>query len=660
MGHFITGATGFIGRHLLARLVRRGEPVWVLVRAGSRARFERLVRECGDAGKHIVAVEGDLLQPGLSVAADVRAGLRGRVRHFYHLGALYDLAAAPADLEQANVLGTRTALQFAQEIEAGCFHLVSSIAVAGCYRGTFTEGMFGEATGLDHPYFRTKHQSEALVRETCRIPWRIYRPGMVIGDSRTGAMDKVDGPYYLFKPIQKLRDNVPRWVPLLGFQGGHINLVPVDFVAAALEHLANLPGHDGQCFHLTDPQDRRVGEVLNVFAAAAHAPTMALRLEPELLRGLVSLAQPAAAALRPVRRVVEQVLRELGVPQAITELLDYPTSFDARETQALLAPAGIRVPRLEDYAWRLWDYWERHLDPELHKARSLHEVVAGKTVLVTGGSSGIGRATALQLAQAGARVCIAGRDPAKLALVRAEIEARGGQVWTYACDITDAAACDRFIAQLLAEHTQVDVLVNNAGRSIRRAVAHSYDRLHDYERLMRLNYFAAVRITLALLPAMVRNGGGHVVNISSIGVLSNAARFAGYNASKAALESFARSAAAEYYESGIRFTNINMPLVRTPMVAPTRLYEQLPLLQPEEAAGLVCEAIVHRPERVTTRLGVLAQLVELFAPRIGRAIMSESFRMFPESEAAGGAPASAGRATPEMVAFASLMRGIHW
>jgi thioester reductase-like protein len=394
MGHFITGATGFIGRHLIDRLVARGEPIWALVRRGSRAKFDRLQREWGDAGRLVVPVEGDLQQEYLGVAASERAALRGRIRHFYHLGALYDLGAAAADLERANVLGTRTALQFAQDIEAGCFHLVSSIAVAGRYRGTFTESMFSEATGLDHPYFRTKHESEALVRAACRIPWRVYRPGMVVGDSRSGAMDKIDGPYYLFKLIQKLRDNLPRWVPLIGFEGGHINLVPVDFVAAALAHLANLPGHDGRCFHLTDPQDRRVGEALNLFAGAAHAPTMTLRLEPGLLEELAKLTHPAAAALRPAQRVVEQVLQELGVPGSAIELLNHPTTFDASEAQALLAPAGIRVPQLEDYAWRLWDFWERHLDPDLHKSRSLHEAVAGRTVLVTGGSSGIGRACA--------------------------------------------------------------------------------------------------------------------------------------------------------------------------------------------------------------------------------------------------------------------------
>lgn len=661
MGYFITGGTGFIGRSLIAELGRRsGERIWVLVRPASRAKLDRLVVEWGAAGSQVIPVEGDLQGDLLGISASDRSQLHGQVDHLFHLAALYDLGADAADLERANVLGTRSAIQFAHEIQAGCFHLVSSIASAGCYRGTFTEDMFSEAEGLEHPYFRTKHESEALVRTSCQVPWRIYRPGMVVGDSRTGAIDKIDGPSYLFKLIQKIRDNVPSWVPLIGFEGGHINLVPVDFVAAALTHLAHVPGMDGLCFHLTDPQDRRTGEVLNVFARAAHAPTMTLRLEPTLLQAVAQVAPAAAGeALKPLQRIVEQALRDLGIPKSAIGLLNYPTTFDARRSQALLASAGIRVPRLEDYAWRLWDYWERHLDPDLFKSRSLHEAVKDRTVLVTGGSSGIGKAVALQLAEAGANLLIVGRDSSKLAHVRTEVEARGGRVVTYSCDITDPEACEQFIAQVLKEHGCVDILINNAGRSIRRAIENTYDRFHDYERLMRLNYFAAVRVTLGFLPAMVRQGAGHVINISSIGVLSNATRFAGYNASKAALEAFSRTAAGEYHERGIRFTVINMPLVRTPMSAPTRLYEQFPLIQPEQAADMVCEAVIHKPQRVATRLGVLAQLIELIAPSINRAIMSEAFTMFPDSEAASGAPARA-PVTPEVVAFASLMRGIHW
>lgn len=659
MAYFVTGATGFIGRRVVALLASRGEPIYVLVRRNSGAKLEALLKECGEHSSLIVPLQGDLGEPLLGLSAGDIARLEGRVAHYFHLAALYDIGAGAEELERANVIGTSNALACAHEIGAGCFHLVSSIASAGRYQGTFTEDMFEEATELDHPYFRTKHESEALVRKNARIPWRIYRPGMVVGDSRTGQMDKIDGPYYLFKTIQKIRDNVPRWVPLIGFEGGHANLVPVDFVAAALVHLAHVPGQDGKCFHLTDPCDRRVGEVTNLFATAAHAPTMTLRVEPSLLAALPHLASAAGEVVRPLQRIFDQTLDELGVPREILGLLNLPSVFDARRAQSLFEPAGIKVPRLEDYAWRLWDYWERHLDPDLFKDRSLRGAIEGKNVLITGGSSGIGRATALKVAAAGAQVIIVARDADKLASVRQEIESQGGRVSTYSSDISDAPACDAFLARVLSEHGHVDVLVNNAGHSIRRAIENSYQRQHDYERLMRINYLAAVRVTLGLLPAMAERRHGHVINISSIGVLSNAARFAAYNASKAALESFSRSAAAEYSERGVRFTVINMPLVRTPMVAPTRIYEQFPLIQPEEAADLICEAIIHQPKRVATRLGVFAQLMNLFAPRIAEIVMSEGFRMFPESKAAGGAEQAA-RASPEMIAFASLMRGVHW
>jgi len=662
MTYFVTGATGFIGRHLVVDLTARGEPIWILVRPTSIGKFDRLVRDCGPAGKLLVPVNGDLNEPMLGVSAAERRAMCGRIRHFFHLGALYDLRAADADLVSANVLGTRNALDFAHDTQAGCFHLVSSIAAAGRYRGTFTERMFAEATGLDLPYFRTKHESEALVRTACRVPWRVYRPGMVVGHSRSGVADKIDGPYYLFKAIQKLRDCLPHWVPLLGIEGGHVNFVPVDYVAAALDHLAHVAGYDGQCFHLTDPDDHHVGDTLNLFARAAHAPMMALRFESSVLGSLSKLVRPVPELLPSVERIAVQLLDDLGIPESLIGLLHHPTSFDASQAQALLEPAGIRVPPLDSYAWRLWDYWERNLDPGLHTAACLREIVKDKTVLVTGGSSGIGRATALRLAEAGAHLLIVARDAEKLARVRAEIEAGGGRVTTYSCDISEKEACERLIERLLNEHGHVDILINNAGRSIRRGIDQTYDRLHDYERLMCINYFAAVRMTLGLLPAMVKHGAGHVVNISSIGVLTNAPRFAAYNASKAALEAFSRCAAAEFAARGIRFTVVNMPLVRTPMVAPTKLYERMDLMQPEQAAERVCAAVIDRPERLATPLGTFARLVEMIAPQIGRAIMSEGYRMFPDSEAAGGAAAAAPSAQDlgQSSAFAAIARGIHW
>jgi len=672
MAYFVTGGTGFIGRRLVARLAAR-DVVHVLVREGSRARFESQRTAAGQDPARVVAVVGDLGAPALGVAPAELAALKGRISHVYHLAALYDITAAAPEDAAANVAGTEHALDFAARVSCECFHHVSSIAAAGLYRGTFSEAMFNEATGLEHPYFRTKHDGEARVRAETRFPWRIYRPGMVVGDSATGATDKIDGPYYFFKLLQKLRSGWPNWLPLVGLEGGWANLVPVDFVVRALEHLSQLPGHDGECFHLTDPRPRRVGEVLNVFAKAAHAPQATIRVDPKLIEHVPPELAAAVVAFEPVRRVVEELLDGLAVPRAALAFVNYPTRFDCARTTALLAPAGIRVPPLEDYAWRLWDYWERQLDPDLSLDRSLGGAVRDKVVLITGGSSGIGRATAIRVADAGGTVLLVARDAAKLEVVRELIAARGGAARCYPCDLTDAAASASLVERVLAEHGRVDVLINNAGRSIRRGIREAYDRFHDYERLIQLNYFAGVRLTLALLPSMVARGAGHVISVSSIGVLASPPRFSAYVASKAALEAFTRCAAAEFADAGVVFTVINMPLVRTPMIAPTRIYEQMPTISAEEAADLVAEAVIHRPQRLATRLGLFAQWMQLLAPKLSELVMSTAFRMFPESPPAAapagppGAPAAGAadaplpaKATPEAVIFASLMRGVHW
>ncbi len=662
MAYFVTGATGFIGRHLVERLLARGARVYVLVRPQSMQKFAALRAAWGPHANRVVPVAGDLAERDLGVSKTELRKLTGKIDHLFHLAAIYDLQASSEDQDSANIVGTDHALQFADTVQAGCFHLTSSIAAAGLYKGSFRENMFEEATGLDHPYFRTKHESEAMVRNRSKRPWRVYRPGIVVGHSRTGQIDKVDGPYYFFKAIQKLRQSLPPWFPLVGLEGGYINLVPVDYVAAAMDHLAHVPGQDGQCFHLTDPRHRRVGEVLNLFARVGHAPTMAFRVDPKLLDLIPAGVTASVSNYRPLQQVIDTILRDLRIPRDVMQFFNWQTRFDSSRTQQLLEGTDIRVPSLEDYAWRLWDYWERHLDPDLSLDRSLAGAVRGKVVLITGGSSGIGLAAAGRCVDAGAKVVIVARDPDKLEAARTQLAARGGIVFTYVCDIADYAACDAVAKQVLAEHGGVDVLVNNAGRSIRRSIDLSHDRFHDFERTMQLNYFAVVRLTMALLPSLLERGG-HVVNISSIGVLSNAPRFSAYVASKAAMEAWTRCAGAEFADRGVTFTIINMPLVRTPMIAPTRIYEQMPVATPEEAADMVAEAITDRPKRIATKLGIAAEVLHLVAPRITEVVMNTAYRMFPDSSAAKG---EQGEKKPEVsptqeaVMFASILRGVHW
>ncbi len=661
MAYFVTGATGFIGRYLVDRLLGRGQRVFVLVRPQSMEKFAALRDFWGPRASRAVPIEGNLAEPNLGVSKPDLRRLTGKVDHLFHLAAVYDLQATSEEQDLANIVGTDHALQFAVAVQAGCFHHASSIAAAGLYHGSFRENMFEEATGLEHPYFRTKHESEALVRKLGKRPWRVYRPGIVIGHSQTGHIDKVDGPYYFFKMIQKLRQSLPPWFPLVGLEGGYINLVPVDYVVAAMDHLAHLPDQDGQCFHLTDPRQRRVGEVLNLFARAGHAPTMAFRVDPKLVDLVPAAVTASMANYRPLQQMVDTILRDLRIPRDVMQFFNWQTRFDCSRTQRLLEGTDIRVPVLEDYAWRLWDYWERHLDPDLSLDRSLAGAVRGKVVVITGGSSGIGLAAAERCVDAGARVVIAARDPEKLEAARARLAERG-TVFAHACDISDSAACDGFASRVLADHGGVDVLVNNAGRSIRRSIDLSYDRFHDFERTMQLNYFAVVRLTMALMPSLLERGG-HVVNISSIGVLSNAPRFSAYVSSKAAMEAWTRCAAAEYADRGVTFTIINMPLVRTPMIAPTKIYDQVPVATPDEAADMVAEAITDRPKRIATRLGIAAEVLHLVAPRVTEVVMNTAYRMFPDSASAQGGQGEKKPETPptkEALMFASILRGVHW
>ena len=666
MQYFITGASGFIGRRLVKKLLaREGSVIYFLVRAVDQNSLDNLYEfwDFTPAEKsRVIPVVGDLTEPGLGIPTVDCKKLGKKTTHFFHLAAIYDLTANAESQLKVNVQGTRNAVQFAESIGAKHFHLFSSIASAGMFEGLFCEDMFEEAEGLDHPYFKTKHDSEGIVRRECSIPWRIYRPAIVVGDSRTGEMDKIDGPYYFFKLIQKMRKMLPTWMPTIGIEGGRINVVPVDFVVKAVDHIAHLKGEDGKCFHLVDPTPMRVGDLLNTFARAAHAPEMTMRVNAALFSFIPHHVRKALMALSPIRRIRHAVMTDLGLPDDMLRFVNYPTRFDCRETTRVLKGTGIAVPPLEDYAWRLWDYWERHLDPDLFIDRSLRGQVGGKVVLVTGASSGIGKATAWKLAEAGAHVVTIARDKEQLDEVVKEFEAAGLNLHTYIGDLADMASTEAVVQQIITEHDVVDVLINNAGRSIRRAIENSFDRFHDFERTMQLNYFGALKVSMGVLPKMLEQKHGHIINISSIGVLTNAPRFSAYVASKAALDAWVRCAASEFADRGISFTTINMPLVKTPMIAPTKIYDQVPTLTPEEAAALVCNAIIHKPVRVATRLGIFGQTLHAVMPRVAQIIMNTTFRMFPDSAAAKNPKPGILPAMPsaDQVAFQQFMRGIHF
>ncbi len=293
--------------------------------------------------------------------------------------------------------------------------------------------------------------------------------------------------------------------------------------------------------------------------------------------------------------------------------------------------------------------------------------------MVTGASSGIGKAAAMKIADAGGIVLLVARTPEKLEATKDQIEAGGGIAHVHPCDLSDFDDIERMAEEALEQHGHVDVLVNNAGRSIRRSVALSYDRPHDFERTMQLNYLGAVRLILKVLPVMRERKSGQIINISSIGVQTNMPRFSAYVASKSALDAFSRCIASEIVDDKVAITTINMPLVRTPMIAPTKMYDRFPTITPDEAGrhdhrGDHPPAEADRDADGDARADPVRDQPEVDrlhpqhrVPHVPGLGGGEGRQGQAEATLAGRASRRQDEgATNQQVAFAYLMRGVHW
>jgi thioester reductase-like protein/NAD(P)-dependent dehydrogenase (short-subunit alcohol dehydrogenase family) len=548
-----------------------------------------------------------------------------------HCAAIYDITAAEADQRAANVEGTRAVIDLARRLDATLHH-VSSIAVAGMYHGEFTEDDFDVAQDLPTPYHQTKFEAELLVRSAAGLRFRVYRPAVVVGDSHTGEMDKIDGPYYFFGLLRKLAV-LPRFTPMVLPDTGRTNIVPVDFVVEAVVALMHADGRDGQTFHLTAPKTIGLRGIYRGVADAAGLPP---------LRGSL----PGATAT-PFLRVSgrAKVLRnmaatQLGIPGEILDVVDLAPTFTSPNTAEALRGTGITVPEFGSYAPKLWRYWAENLDPDRARRDDPAGPLVGKHVIITGASSGIGRASAIAVAERGATVFALARNAEALDDLIAEIRTSGGQAYAFTCDVTDSTSVEHTIKDILGRFGHVDYLVNNAGRSIRRSVIASTDRLHDYERVMAVNYFGAVRMVLALLPHWRERRFGHVVNVSSAGVQANGPKYSAYLPSKAALDAFADVVSTETLSDHITFTNIHMPLVKTPMIAPSRRLNPIPPISAEHAAAMVVRGLVEKPARIDTPVGTLADVGNYFTPKLSRRVLHQLYLGYPDSAAARGvAPA---------------------
>lgn len=632
----VTGGTGFLGTHLIDRLLARGEQVWVLVRKESLDRFlTRADARWPEHGPQLMTVCGDLCLPGLGLKKDQLAQLKG-VQRLYHLAALYDLNMTEEDAEAINIQGTREVLDLCDHL--GCeLHHVSSIAVSGGrHPGIFREDQFAEGQSLDHPYYRTKYESEAIVRGQQRVPFRIYRPAIVVGDSRTGEIDKADGPYFFF-PILHLLRRLPQWLPLIGLSLGRMNLVPVNYVVDAIDALSHQEDLPYDTFHLVSKQNLKVFEVMNLFAQAAGSPRFTLLLPLKASQRVLSVQRWLMQRLPYGQVARDTFLEKTAIPESAFNVLQWQTRFDGSRAEEILEPLGIHCPEPAQYADILWQHWQQQRTKLSRPARRSRWTprIDGKRILITGASGGIGRALALKLASRGATVLLVARSTDKLAALQENIQAAGGRAEIHPCDLTNQQSVDQLIHDL-DKLPPVDVLVNNAGRSIRRSLNHSWDRFHDFERTMDINYFGALRITLGLLPRMRQQRQGHVIHVSSIGVPVRSPRFSAYLASKAAFDQFSRVAAGEMLQDNIHFSIIYMPLVRTSMITATDSYKHSPALTPETAADLIISTMKRRPSSVMTGFSRLVSVLHGMAPGLALKLVNLGYR-FTRSSGASSA-----------------------
>ena len=651
MRYVVTGGTGFIGRHVISRLLARDPDadIRVLVRASSVGRLERQ-----PWNSQVTPLIGDLRKPGLGLSDEL-----GHVDHVVHCAAVYDLTAPETEQRTANVEGTRAVIDLSLRLGA-LLHHVSSIAVAGTYSGVFTEDDFDVGQQLPTPYHQSKFDAEKLVRDAPGLRFRIYRPAVVVGHSQTGEIDKIDGPYYFFGLLAKLA-TLPRLTPLALPGVGRVNMVPVDYVADALTTLMHTAGHDGQTFHLTAPKSVGPRGLYRALAPAAGLPVLPVAM-PDAVATSFLEARGRAKVWR------NMAVTQLGIPAEIFDTVGTTSEFTAEHTREALQGTGIEAPDFRSYAPVLWRSWaQRH-----HSG----EPLAGRHVIITGASSGIGRASAVAVAARGATVFALARNGDALKEVIGEIRDAGGQAHAFTCDVTDAASVEHTVADILDRFGHVDYLVNNAGRSIRRSVGASTDRFHDYERVMAVNYFGAVRMVLALLPHWQERRFGHVVNVSSAGVQASSPRYSAYLPTKAALDAFAEVVSTETLSSHVTFTTIHMPLVRTPMITPSRRLNPIPAISAEHAAAMVVRGLIDKPVRIDTPLGTLGDAGRYLAPKLSRRVLHQLYLGYPDSAAARGTAAPAAvdgpraprpptrtprvRVPRPVKRAARLVPGVHW
>jgi thioester reductase-like protein/NADP-dependent 3-hydroxy acid dehydrogenase YdfG len=629
MIYFVTGGTGQIGRFLIPRLLERGGTVYLLVSATALGEFARLRIAWGASDAQLVPVVGDLTRMRLGVSQQMQGKLKHKLDHFFHLATRFDIGADGEAQAKSNVDVVRRALGLAESLHAGCFHLLSSTAAAGRYSGTFSEQMFGEAQKLENPYYANYHYAERLVRNVTRIPWRIYRPGIIVGNSDDGRVTEANGLYYFFEALRSLGEALPPWERGVIADGGHLNLVPADYVGEALDHLAHLKKRNGECFMLTHPLGTSAGQVMQLLVRLAGGPGLAV--VPQRLPYWLVALRPGA----PGYGLIERFLAPFSVPVEALALVTSPTRFDGSTTQVLLEQGDIHCPDFEDYAEELWRYWQDKVsDPAKRGAllarvvdgvrgrrnpTALSRAVKGRIVVVAGATGKLGRECALQLGEAGAVVIIVGSGKRRLqTLVERFVRIGVSPPPVYTGDVTDPVACASVVQRVLRDYGHVDVLLNcdkQAGSGTDRA------RASGTEGESQL---AASHLVSGFSPSMVARRQGHIVNVVAGGVLDSAAlhdpsallSLVSTAASIAAKDVFSALLSAQLASCGVRYSHVALPALRQPADSSRRWVDDLLSITPDAAAQRVLKTLADQPTGMFRALGLTGSVVQGLAPEL--------------------------------------------
>ncbi|MBR0838852.1 SDR family NAD(P)-dependent oxidoreductase [Bradyrhizobium liaoningense] len=613
----VTGASGFLGKQLLIELACRSSArhVFALVGKSDPATLRNWLRARNVVPANLTVLPAQIHASDCGVSLEALGEFRNCDIHVIHCAAHYDLDDDDWNkCFDTNVTGTANAIALARRIGAVSFNLVSTIAVAGEYPGVWTESHFREAKRWSNNYGRTKYQAEGLVREAGLPATKIFRLGVLVGDTQTGTYFKPDGIYKFFPALNGALRYLPSGMPLPSIGWANIPICPVDHAARVIASLATQANTGLSVHHVFEDTSYSVDDILEIFVKSAdHDGFVVPTGSSHILTWLGELTRHDRVLDRLKDELLD-ALKELDVPTNLLKELRQPTQFINVETSRRLASMGITSPELPDYAPRLWRAWQAGRTIQRRHQTATH--FEDRNVLLTGGTSGIGKAIARKLALRKANIVVLARNRDAFEKLRISLGNPGVEKLRFIdCDLLNDSAISDALAELSRDKWIPDVFIHAAGLSVAREFLKMSAQADETKRMTQVNFLSAVTLLRSLLPGMIDRGGGHVVALSSISSEMDVAEYASYSASKTALDQFFTSLRSELLGKGIRFGTLHLPLVKSPMTNRNIKLRNFPMMSEDAAASRVIEAILAGRFRTSMPYGKVFAVMKSIFPR---------------------------------------------